>query len=116
MNNRCCEEMEMLVKGLKENSGGVSNTLYWNGNVLEELNVGDAPNIIFRFCPYCGKVLDGDRTSTTKGDFLKQLRQAVAISEASKMGTHLRRAAELEETIDRFQKIVDSVAALDFVE
>ena len=116
MNNRCCEEMEAFVGEIRKATAVYPEPcVFWKEDgSLDELGTFDGvPNLVFRFCPYCGKVLDGERSLVTKGDLLKQLRQAVDLAEASKMGPPLRRTAELEEAVDKIQRIVDKALASD---
>jgi hypothetical protein len=50
----CCAEMKELVKGYR--SGGNVKMFFTDGENVEEMCVADGsiPNILFRFCPYCG--------------------------------------------------------------
>ena len=118
MNNRCCEEMEAFAGEIKKAIAAYPEPcVFWREDgTLDEMGTFEGvPNIVFRFCPYCGKALDHERSTVTKGDLLGALRQAVALAEASKMGSPLRRTAELEEAIDRVQNIVIAATTGDFV-
>jgi len=121
--NFCCEEMEMFfasVKGVLEvtEEDKIIGFVFENDEPVELIIKSDQvfiPNIIFRFCPYCGKMLDLERKLTTKNDFLgcvvKALR-GVNFQESSLT----RRMANFEEAMDSIKEsaeraISDEVAA-----
>jgi len=75
MNNTCCiitptgcipvrtEEDKEPLKDMRENVHG-----YWKGNATSAFNVycsvcGHECGVCFKFCPYCGAIMDGDDKS-----------------------------------------------------
>lgn len=72
----CCEEMTEFVRSLEKAGDELKETkVFFDANsVPEEMAMGLScktvfiPNIIFRFCPFCGTLLQGDGCKTEQKD------------------------------------------------
>jgi hypothetical protein len=113
----CCEEMKVFVDGVKQNEGG---EIYKGENCPDELILYGSgtimsANLIFRFCPYCGKLLDPSMPLVTKDKFVGQVAKVVLASELDCTSSGLRRPAALAEAVDKVRAIVRRAMASDGV-
>lgn len=126
-NKYCCEEMEMFVQAVNEvvadTEGAATLGLSFEGDAPDELIIRNdprdkdfyIPNVIFRFCPYCGRMLTASRELTTDDDFLRGVCQLLKQPELAS-GRGPRRQGALEEFVDQVQALAeraisDSVAS-----
>lgn len=103
----CCEEMAMFVKSVNsETSKSVRffddspSELYVSTDSLDSV----VPNILFRFCPYCGaSLVDVEKTGHQFLDELKSKVFPKGIDEKTSLSCRL---VILEEALEELQRFV----------
>lgn len=106
----CCEEMRELVESLQK-SKPEEKRVFWNDETLDELVIENAPNIIFRFCPYCGAAI-GEGHAESTNPVIKKLQAVVFNQEIDEATTLTARSAILEEAIAEARKVLKAGAHL----
>ena len=113
----CCEEMGELLKSVQADESCGIKIFANEGDPCEIGIVNDGgsyvPNVILRFCPYCGKILDKSQITMTNNDFLNELSEIVFSEELEgEEPLPLPRAQVVfEETIERVRGLVRSAIA-----
>lgn len=117
INRLCCEEMEILVQSLKEAVASseveCGVVVSYEDEMPDELTIKTSdekvmfiPNIIFRFCPYCGKMLNSERKLTTSNEFLLGVGKALR-GINFKETSLTRRLANFEEVLDVIRQLAE---------
>ena len=109
MANICCEEMTVLVETISETSiEGVKISI--DEHAPTELSLAPAeyfvPNIIFRFCPYCGKDIQPGKGKMLKTQFLEHLVLMVEGEKIEEGTSSHRKSVILEERLDGIKSLI----------
>ena len=111
----CCDEMRELVKSMIKGQTGLTEVkLFFDDNKIpEEMAFGRLdskeewlyPNLIFRFCPYCGAVLQ--KSEVKKDDtFVGKLASVVFDTDLDQEIPPQNKAALLQDAISKVRTIV----------
>lgn len=109
MQKTCCEEMRELVRTLDPD---VKNGVYWDGERVDEVNISpNSPNIIFRFCPYCGAPV-GEKGMNNPSPFTQRIAALVFNKEIDEAKGYVDKNAILEDAIQQLRKMLRAAGSL----
>jgi len=117
----CCEEMKVFLRCVcvVDGGGGAAHTvnIFEEDGVPRELYIAvcddevAVPNIIFRFCPYCGSPVS-EREPDTSNPVVKRFSDLIFNKEIDEAQTISARTVVLDETIVELRKLLKAGATL----
>jgi hypothetical protein len=108
----CCEEMSELLKGLTDSPKKGVKALLTEDGIIDEVVIegeGFIPNIIFRFCPFCGHEVSA-KADAKKSGFQLDLEKIIG-EEIDESTPDFKRAALAEDKVGRIKSLVAKSAA-----
>jgi len=103
----CCEEMSELVKSTATKNDLVK--VYLENEVLDELVIPNSGvnNIIFRYCPYCGKVNSQSFCKKTIRNVVDEIKTILENKDVQNFNvSQTVRVAVLEEAVSCISNVI----------
>lgn len=114
MKKFCCEEMREFAKSFKNKEGAnrIGNfSVFFENESPEEMALGEfnSPNILFRFCPYCGAAMTSKKVEKTGNIVVDRITDIVFKKDLDEYDSSPScRLAILEETVEKVREILQS--------